>query len=65
MGSVTLSDLFCSEYTCAPCYGWDEWGGLQSKLLMTPLHRLVKAVQDFSGGCFTSIGPQIYVPFNK
>ena len=27
--------------------------------------RLVKAVQDFSGGCFTSIGPQIDVPFIK
>ena len=27
--------------------------------------RLVKAVQDFSGGCSTSIRPQIDVPFIK
>ena len=29
------------------------------------LLRLVKAVQDFSGGCSTSIRPQIDVPFIK
>ena len=40
------------------------YGSIQH-IAVLELLRPVKAVQDFSAGCSTSIGPQIDVPFNK
>ena len=51
MACVTLSDTNTVEHR-------------SGQYLVTNL-RHVKAVQDFSAGCSTNIGPQIDVPFIK
>ena len=58
---MLTNTLYTIQYGCtalmlAAMYGYT----LTVKAL-----RLVKAVQDFSGGCSTSIRPQIDVPFIK